>query len=69
MNELDQDSDLFNCKFEVHVRDDSFGIIDDPDNNRFGYNFDLAEIKSDHEGCESAVMRLVWTKHRDDKLS
>ena len=69
MNELDHDSDLFNCGFEVHVRDDSFDVIDDPDNNRFGYKLHLTEIKSEHEGCESAVLRLAWTKHRDDGLA
>ena len=36
MNELDQDSDLFDCEFELQVRDNSFDSIDDPDHNRFG---------------------------------
>ena len=68
MNESNHDSDLFECNFQVHVREDSFDVIDDPDKDRLGYKFDLTGIESSHEGCNSAKLRLAWTKHRDDGL-
>ena len=69
MNELDQDSDLYDCEFQVHVLEDQFGLIDDIEEEIFGYDLKLTQITYEHPGCAQALLRLAWTKKRDDPLS
>ena len=34
-----------------------------------GYKFNLTHINYDHDGCEDAKMRIVWTRFRDDPMA
>ena len=67
MKELDVESALFDCKFELIVQENSFDIVDKPAEQ--GYKFNLKWINFDHPGCEAAKLRIVRTKFRDDPLS
>ena len=65
--ELNEDSPYYDCNFKVEVGDDSFAVVDLP--NQQGYRFNLEHIDYSHEGCEAAKMRIAWAKFRDDEMT